>query len=91
MWQSMFDGCDSSVLKLFTGIRGVHIARVCGSVDTGLARWLEERMMQPVGKNSEDFCQCVDEMREMRCGQCCKRIGRCGWLEERDAWRFGNR
>lgn len=46
VWQSMFDGADSSVLQLFTGIRGVKVARVIGCADAALARWLEGSMMQ---------------------------------------------
>ncbi|KAF2126583.1 hypothetical protein P153DRAFT_297675 [Dothidotthia symphoricarpi CBS 119687] len=91
VWQSTFDACDSSVLKLFLGVHGVRIARVCGSVEPELARWLEERMMQPLEKEERDLCHCVDETREIRCGRCYKRIDGCGSFEERDAWRFGNR
>jgi hypothetical protein len=48
VWQSMFDGADCRVLKLFVGVRGVRVARVTGSVEPKLARWLEGRMMMPL-------------------------------------------
>ncbi|KAJ8109414.1 hypothetical protein OPT61_g7476 [Boeremia exigua] len=93
-WQSMFDGCNAAVLKLFTGIRGVKFARVVGSVDEGLARWLEGKMMSPPEDEGE-WCQCKSE-RYLRCEGCEKRVrfdgnGAGVWMEESDAWRFGNR
>ncbi|KAF1943767.1 hypothetical protein EJ02DRAFT_121526 [Clathrospora elynae] len=96
VWQSMFDGCDSSVLRLFTGVRGVKVAKVSGSVDQELARWLEGRMMMPIEENiEEEYCQCENK-REVTCGQCCKKVhGGVGseWFggSGRDAWTFGNR
>lgn len=95
-WQSMYDGCNAAVLKLFTGIRGVKCARVVGSVEEGLARWLEERMMSPPDLDrSLEWCECKGE-RYARCEGCEKRVRLDGngsgvWMEEGDAWRFGNR
>lgn len=94
--QSMFDGCNAAVLKLFTGIRGVKYARVMGSVDEGLARWLEGKMMSPLEEEgTPEYCGCKGE-RYARCGDCEKKIKLDGngsgvWVDERDAWRFGNR
>jgi hypothetical protein len=88
VWQSMFDGCNAAVLKLFLGIRGVKVVRVSGSVNDELARWLEMRMMMP--DEERDMCEC-EERRELMCGRCCKRVENTDWFEERDAWRFGNR
>jgi hypothetical protein len=79
VWQAQFEACDWSVLKLFTGIRGVQIARVGGSVDVELARRLEEVMMQP--EQGERTCTCVvdEEMfwgkREELCGHCYRKSG----------------
>jgi hypothetical protein len=85
VWQSMFDGADSSVLKLFMGVRGLGVARVTGCADEEVARWLEQRMMQPVEVESEKE-GCV-------CGHCGRVCGGKEWFRwrERDAWRFGNR
>lgn len=90
----MFDGCDASVLRLFTGIRGVKVARVNGSSDPELARWLEDRMMMPVERKVQEegeSCACGDE-REAKCGKCGKKVD-VGeeWFAGRDAWTFGNR
>lgn len=97
VWQSMFDGCNAAVLKLFTGVRGVKCARVSGSVDEGLARWLEERMMSPLkeGEKGVQWCGCKGE-RYVKCEGCGGRVQLNGngaglWMEEGDAWRFGNR
>ncbi|KAF2688310.1 hypothetical protein K458DRAFT_242488, partial [Lentithecium fluviatile CBS 122367] len=57
VWQAQFEACDYAVLKLFTGVRGVQVARVGGSVDPKLARWLEDLMMKPLEKT----CECEDE------------------------------
>ncbi len=80
----MFGGCDNSVLKLLTGVRGVGVVRVTGCDDERLARWLEERMMMPVeeeGVKEEECCQCGKKMDE-----------EMEWFgEARDAWTFGNR
>lgn len=96
-WQSMFDGCNAGVLKLFVGVRGVGCARVGGSVEDGLARWLEGLMMRRIEEKEEDeWCGCVGE-RALRCQGCEKRVrwldgnGAGIWGEEEDAWRFGNR
>jgi hypothetical protein len=95
-WQSMYDGCNAAVLKLFTGIRGIKFARVIGSVDEALAKWLEERMMSPPElEGSLEWCECKGE-RYARCEGCEKRVRLDGngsgvWMEEGDAWRFGNR
>lgn len=95
VWQSMFDGCDASVLRLFLGVRGVRVARVTGSVNAELARWLERRMMSPVEKSVEgEVCGCKGE-RELRCTGCGKKVmleeeERKGeWFGGRDAWSFG--
>ncbi|KNG52476.1 hypothetical protein DDE82_006326 [Stemphylium lycopersici] len=93
-WQSMFDGCDDGVLKLFMGVRGVKVARVVGCAEGALARWLEGRMMMPVEEQQEQRCCCDGRVG----GDCGKTIG-CGgaggmrWfgMGERDAWTFGNR
>ncbi|KAF2848145.1 hypothetical protein T440DRAFT_481213 [Plenodomus tracheiphilus IPT5] len=94
VWQSMFDGCDASVLRLFLGVRGVRVARVNGSVDLELARWLEEKMMGPVEIKVEgECCGCKGE-RELRCTGCGKvAVENPGseWFGARDAWTFGNR
>ena len=84
VWQSMFDGADNSVLKLFTGVRGVGVAKVTGCDDEGLARWLEKRMMMPVEE---------EESREGGCCQCGKKADEeMEWFGvTRDAWTFGNR
>ncbi|KAH6642164.1 hypothetical protein C7974DRAFT_430692 [Boeremia exigua] len=95
-WQSMFDGCNAAVLKLFTGIRGVKFARVIGSVDDGLARWLEEKMMSPPEEEKAvEWCECKG-VRYLKCEGCEKRVNFDGngagmWGDEADAWRFGNR
>ncbi|KAJ4310970.1 hypothetical protein N0V94_008173 [Neodidymelliopsis sp. IMI 364377] len=95
--QSTFEACNAAVLKLFTGVRDVKVCRVKGSVDDGLARWLEELMMSP--KETEDgkteWCECKGE-RYVRCCGCERRVnleenGAGVWFEEKDAWRFGNR
>ena len=100
VWQSMFDGCGAGVLRLFMGVRGVKCARVRGSVEEGLARWLEGRMMRPlVGEAEEEEegckCACAGE-RVVRCEGCHGRVwldrnGAGVWEGEGDAWRFGNR
>jgi hypothetical protein len=100
VWQSMFDGCDSSVLKLFTGIRGVGIAKVSGCADPELARWLEGRMMRPLEEKGiegdiEEVCGYKGET-EARCTRRCRRVGGDGkWFggmeAERDVWTFGNK
>ncbi|KAH7083669.1 hypothetical protein FB567DRAFT_529661 [Paraphoma chrysanthemicola] len=91
VWQSMFDGADCSVLRLFLGIRGVKVAKVGGSANPELAKWLEKRMMMPIEKNS-DVCQCGNESRVLKCGQCCKKVDvGTEWFSGRNAWQFGNR
>ncbi|KAF2826002.1 hypothetical protein CC86DRAFT_370828 [Ophiobolus disseminans] len=97
VWQSMFDGADSSVLKLLLGIRGVGVARLSGSVEPELARWLEERMMADVEMEEEDVCRCGNESGVKRCGDCKGTIrneevvvGK-EWFGGRNAWQFGNR
>lgn len=94
MWQSMFDGSDCSVLKLFLGVRGVGVARVSGSVEPQLARWLEGRMMADVGEEEEGMCRCGNESGVRRCGDCegvVKEDVGMELLGGRDAWVFGNR
>jgi len=82
---------------LFLGVRGVKVARVGGSVEMGLARWLEGRMMED-GEGEEEekqVCRCGGVV---RCGECKGRVQvgedlRMGkeWFGERNAWQFGNR
>jgi len=83
VWQSMFDGADNSVLKLFTGVRGVGVAKVTGCDDEKLARWLEKKMMMPIEEESREggCCQCRNKADE-----------ELEWFGvARDAWTFGNR
>ncbi|CAE7022527.1 hypothetical protein CFE70_003161 [Pyrenophora teres f. teres 0-1] len=92
VWQSTFDGCDASVLRLFWGIRGVGVARVTGCADEVLARWLEERMMMPRVAEEHEGCQCEEAI----CGKCGKKIGGGDEMEwfvrsGRDVWMSGNR
>lgn len=92
VWQSMFDGADCSVLRLFLGVRGVKVAKVGGSAKPELARWLEKRMMEPKEKAAEEVCQCEERRREVRCVQCCKTVNiGTEWFSGRDNWTFGNR
>jgi hypothetical protein len=92
VWQSMYDGCDSSVLRLFLGVRDVKIARVHGSTDAELTEWLEKRMMQPKDEENDEVCQCAVYIRRLMCEECSKPVDvareRFG---ERNAWQFGNR
>jgi hypothetical protein len=84
VWQSMFDGADNSVLKLFTGVRGVGVAKVTWCDDEGLARWLEARMMMPIeeGVSTEEGCCQSEHMVG----------GDMTWFgAARDPWTFGNR
>jgi hypothetical protein len=92
VWQSMFDGADCSVLKLFLGVRGVKVAKVAGSVETGLARWLEARLVRDGDGGEEDLCRCDEASRSMVCAGCGKSVGNDGeWFGGRNAWQFGNR
>lgn len=96
-WQSMFDGCDDGVLRLFMGVRGVGVAKVTGCAEGAVARWLEERMMMPleeeVKKEEEERCRCVNAI----CASCGKKTGcearKTLWFgqSEKDLWTFGNR
>ncbi|KAL6709098.1 hypothetical protein ACN47E_001914 [Coniothyrium glycines] len=79
--QSMYDGVDAGALRLFTGVRGVGVARVSGCCDGELARWLEESMMQPVAEEKE-----VDEEDGPTGSQPSRE-----WFGAGDAWTFGNR
>ncbi|KAF9700297.1 hypothetical protein EKO04_001969 [Ascochyta lentis] len=98
VWQSVFDGCGAGVLRLFTGVRGVGVCRVRGSVEEGLARWLERVMMAPLVEEKRGeggWCRCQGE-RYVRCEGCEGRVWLDGngagvWMDEGDAWRFGNR
>ena len=80
----MFDGADNSHLRLFTGVRGVGVAKVTGCDDEGLARWLEARMMMPIEqevKNEGGCCQCGNKVG-----------GDMTWFgTARNPWTFGNR
>lgn len=92
VWQSMYDGCDSSVLRLFLGVRGVKIARVNGCADAELAAWLEDRMMSTDVREDKGACECVGHTRKMTCDECSKPVdGTVEWFSERNAWQFGNR
>lgn len=97
VWQAQFEACDYSVLKLFTGVRGVQVAKVGGSVDPELARWLEQTMMLPQEEKKEEgvICRCDEGCpgwegrRELLCGRCYRKVG-VEWVEkEWDLWRFG--
>jgi hypothetical protein len=93
VWQSMYDGADSSVLKLFIGVRGVKVARVGGCTNKELAHWLEEIMMSEE-EEDEDVCSCGNESGIVRCGDCSKKVDMDGlgkWVGQRNAWQFGNR
>jgi hypothetical protein len=91
VWQSMYDGADSSVLRLFLGVRGVKVARVVGCANKELAKWLENRMMMKK-EEREDICSCGNESGILKCGQCCKKVDLGSeWFEGRNAWQFGNR
>ncbi|KAF2188954.1 hypothetical protein K469DRAFT_702648 [Zopfia rhizophila CBS 207.26] len=95
VWQAQFEACDYSVLKLFTGVRGVKIARVGGSVDRELAEWLEGLMMLPErrGVREEmrvcDCCPGFEGRSEILCGRCYKKVQWVGG--EWDVWKFGGR
>jgi hypothetical protein len=92
VWQSMYNGCDSSVLRLFLGIRGVQVAKVGGSANKELAKWLEKRMMGPVEKEDSDICRCGNESGIWKCGMCAKKADVSSeWFDPRNAWQFGNR
>lgn len=69
-WQAACNGAADSVLRLFAGIRGVRVAKVHGSVDAGLARWLESRMTRPPEQNQ--LCQCGEHRRPWHCKDCGK-------------------
>ncbi|CAI6303975.1 unnamed protein product [Periconia digitata] len=49
VWEAQFEMCDYLVLGLLSGVRGVRVARVGGSVGEGVARWLERVMMSEEG------------------------------------------
>lgn len=89
VWQSMFDACDSSVLGLFVGVRGVKIAKVCGSTNPELARWLENRMMQPIEQKDERQ-SCRNEEERAKVSDEKVDVG-VDWFGGRDVWAFGNR
>lgn len=92
VWQSQYHGADCSVLRLFLGIRGVKVAKVVGSTNPQLARWLESRMMQPKEQAPNEICQCEASRRDMRCGQCCRRVNvGSDWFGGKNVWTFGNR
>lgn len=95
-WQSMFGGCDDSVLALFKGIRGVKVARVTGCAEPEVARWLEEKMMTPLeeqqqGDQDVEMCCCANGV----CGKCGEKMGEAEmqWFQRNgsDVWTFGNR
>lgn len=80
VWQAQFEACNYAVLKLFTGVRGVQVARVGGSVDAKLAAWLEGLMMRPEGKECAceegigEECAEWEQRREVLCGRCYKKL-----------------
>ncbi|KAF2734076.1 hypothetical protein EJ04DRAFT_401720, partial [Polyplosphaeria fusca] len=82
VWQSQFMAVGWGVLRLFTGVRGVGVARVGGSVGKELARWLENVMMQPLEEEKKRVCECSDGG-EVICG-------RCKGVVEKGLW-FGGR
>ncbi|KAF2111481.1 hypothetical protein BDV96DRAFT_582238 [Lophiotrema nucula] len=90
VWQSQFEAADYAVLNLFTGVRGVGIARVGGSVDEKVAGWLENLMMQPEDK-SEAVCRCR-RRNAVVCGRCHGKVEVGKWIgPDLDVWRFGGR
>jgi hypothetical protein len=92
VWQSMYDGCDSSVLRLFLGVRGVTVARVQGCADAELATWLEKRMMRAQESEDEKTCRCGSNNESLICRGCSKMVDvESEWFEKRNAWQFGNR
>lgn len=97
VWQAQFEACGFGVLGLFVGVRGVGIARVNGSVDAELARWLEEEMMREEERAGE-ACRCDEkgcmgwvEKREVLCGRCYNKLGVEGAERGVDLWRVGVR
>ncbi|PSN66041.1 hypothetical protein BS50DRAFT_574517 [Corynespora cassiicola Philippines] len=96
VWQAQFEACDYQVLKLLTGVRGVQVARVGGSVEPELAAWLEESMMRPMEEKEKEtgVCACApgcpgfEARPEILCGRCYNKVG-VEWIEkEWDLWRF---
>lgn len=85
VWQAQFGACDFGALKLFKDVRGVKVARVGGSVEENLARWLEEEMMKPAAEKRKCGCQaeCEADVEqscptfkgrdEVLCGRCYKK------------------
>lgn len=98
VWQAQFEACDFGVLKLFTGVRGVGVARVGGSVDEELARWLEKKMMEPEDNGERVKCKCEageesmwESRKEVLCGRCYKKLG-AEWVGgEWDVWKLSGR
>ena len=97
VWQSMFDGCDASVLQLFTGVRGVKVARVSGSADAELSRWLEKSMTQPAVNEKhgrgQRCCSCSSSSHgkrgDARCEACSPTTSLDSkWFAGRDAWAY---
>ena len=50
-----FEAGSYSVLERYAGVRGIQKAKVHGSIDTGYARWLENRMMSKHGEGLEKW------------------------------------
>lgn len=52
VWQAAYRGAGRELLELFEDIRGVRNARVTGSISgfEKYAKWLESRMMAPIGE-----------------------------------------
>lgn len=72
-FQAQFGGSDFSVLRLFEGVRGVKRVTISGSINAfpEYAKWLQARMMAPVGcdvgtfdpsglERAEYACLCVE-------------------------------
>ncbi|PVI05362.1 hypothetical protein DM02DRAFT_488752, partial [Periconia macrospinosa] len=45
VWEAQFEMSDYTALALLTGVRGVKVAKVGGSVGEEVARWMERLMM----------------------------------------------
>ncbi|KAH7138877.1 hypothetical protein B0J11DRAFT_27095 [Dendryphion nanum] len=74
VWQAQFEACDFGVLRLFKGVRGVGIARVGGSVERGVAEWLEGRMMRGMvergsGSDADGDVEMEVETEDCECGE----------------------
>ncbi|GAB7354187.1 hypothetical protein MBLNU459_g4739t1 [Dothideomycetes sp. NU459] len=69
VYQSSYGICDTTVLTLFEGVRGVGHATVSGS--TGCrpyCSWLEQTMMKPVAEEIQPFCEEGEEYEVWKTG-----------------------